>query len=108
MPFGLCNAPAAFQRAMTCAFSELLHDSMTVFIDDFSTQSSEAEHLECVRKSFACCRRAGIALNPSRIFLAVKRGVLLGHVVTAAGREPDPTKVEVIVNLQPPTNVKGV
>ena len=108
MPFGLCNAPAAFQRAMTCAFSELLHNSMTVFIDDFSTQSSEAEHLECVRRSFACCRRAGIALNPSKIFLAVKRGVLLGHVVTAAGREPDPTKVEVIVNLQPPTNVKGV
>ena len=32
----------------------------------------------------------------------------MGHVVTAAGREPDPTKVEVIVNLQPPTNVKGV
>ena len=45
MPFGLYNAPSAFQRAMSFAFSNLLHKSMTVFIDDFSTHSSAAEHL---------------------------------------------------------------
>jgi hypothetical protein len=37
MPFGLCNALAAFQRVMTYAFFELLRKSMAVFIDDFST-----------------------------------------------------------------------
>ena len=45
MSFGLCNAPSAFQRAMSFAFSDLLHRSMTVFIDDFSTHSSAVEHL---------------------------------------------------------------
>lgn len=74
MPFGLCNAPSAFQRAMTHAFSDLLHTSMTVFIDDFSTQSSRAAHLDSVRESFKWCRRTGIALNPDKIFLAVRRG----------------------------------
>ncbi len=36
MPFGLCNAPSAFERAMTFVFFDLLHKSMTVFNDDFS------------------------------------------------------------------------
>lgn len=35
IPFGLCNASATFQRAMTFIFSDLLHKSMTVFIDGF-------------------------------------------------------------------------
>ena len=108
MPFGLCNAPSAFQRAMTYAFSKLLHTSMTVFIDDFSTQSSRESHLDCVRKSFEQCRRTGIALNPDKVFLAVYRGVLLRYVVSEKGREPDPEKVRVITELTPPTDVKGV
>jgi hypothetical protein len=32
----------------------------------------------------------------------------LGHIVSESGIEPDPEKVEVIHNLKPPTNVKGV
>ncbi|GJY75961.1 reverse transcriptase domain-containing protein [Tanacetum coccineum] len=35
MPFGLCNAPATFQRCMTAIFHELIEDSMEVFMDDF-------------------------------------------------------------------------
>ena len=108
MPFGLCNAPAAFQRAMTFAFSDLLHKSMTVFIDDFSTHSRVSEHISWVTECLIRCRRTGIALNPRKLYLAVKRGVLLGHIVSEAGKEPDPEKVEVIANLKPPTNVKGV
>ena len=36
MPFGLCNAPANFQRYMMAIFSDLLEDIMEVFMDDFS------------------------------------------------------------------------
>ncbi|XP_019057612.1 PREDICTED: uncharacterized protein LOC109116505, partial [Tarenaya hassleriana] len=34
MPFGLCNAPATFQRCMTAVFSDLIEDVMEVFMDD--------------------------------------------------------------------------
>jgi hypothetical protein len=108
MPFGLCNAPSAFQRAMTYAFSDLLHKSMTVFIDDFSTQTSGDEHLAAVRESFKRCRQVGISLNPEKLYLAVIRGVLLGYIVSAKGKEPDPEKVDVIVNLKPPTDIKSM
>jgi hypothetical protein len=82
MPFGLCNASAAFQRVMTYAFSELFRKSMVVFIDDFSTQTSQEEHLEMLRACFQRCREVGISLNLEKVYLAVVRGILLGYVVS--------------------------
>ncbi|XP_062093980.1 uncharacterized protein LOC133800013 [Humulus lupulus] len=36
MPFGLCNAPATFQRCMMAIFSDMVEKSLEVFMDDFS------------------------------------------------------------------------
>jgi len=36
MPFGLCNAPATFQRCMLAIFSDMVEKSNEVFMDDFS------------------------------------------------------------------------
>jgi hypothetical protein len=36
LPFGLCNAPATFQRAVLGIFSDMLNESMEIFMDDFT------------------------------------------------------------------------
>ena len=40
MPFGLCNAPATFQRCMMSMFSDLVEDAMEIFMDDFLVYGS--------------------------------------------------------------------
>ena len=36
MPFGLCNAPATFQRCLTAIFFDFCEKIIEVFMDDFS------------------------------------------------------------------------
>jgi hypothetical protein len=38
----------------------------------------------------------------------VREGIVLGHLVSECGIEVDRAKIEVIENLPPPTNIKGV
>ena len=78
MSFGLCNAPATFQRLVIYIFTDLLFKSMTVYIDDFSTESSTKEHLQCVREALVRCRQMHLALNPDKTFLGVKGRILWG------------------------------
>ncbi|GJZ15494.1 reverse transcriptase domain-containing protein [Tanacetum coccineum] len=41
MPFGLCNAPATFQRCMTVIFHDMVEDFMEVFMDRHSPVSQD-------------------------------------------------------------------
>ena len=40
MPFGLCNAPATFQRCMMSMFLDLAEEVMEIFMDDFTFYGS--------------------------------------------------------------------
>ena len=99
MPFGLCNAPATFQQLIMYIFTDLLFKSMTVFIDDFSTQCSISHHLKCLREALIRYRNMQLALNPDKTLLGIQRGVLLGYVVSEKRREPDLDKIAVIDGL---------
>jgi hypothetical protein len=44
MPFGLCNAPATFQRCKQAIFSDLIEKCIEVFMDDFSVFGPSFAH----------------------------------------------------------------
>ena len=44
MPFGLCNAPATFQRCMNALFAYLTGDGLEIFMDDFSVFGTTFEY----------------------------------------------------------------
>ena len=46
MPFGLCNAPATFQRCMLSIFSDMVERIMEVFMDDITIYGTTFE--ECL------------------------------------------------------------
>ena len=57
MPFRFCNALATFQR-LIMLFTILLFKLMTVFVDDFSTQSNTSQHLESMKEASMRCKKA--------------------------------------------------
>ena len=63
MSFGLCNAPATFQRIMTNAFQKYLRIPMEIFLDDFYVFSCNEDHLEWLDKYLIQCAKFGISLN---------------------------------------------
>ena len=47
-------------------------------------------------------------LNWEKCHFMVQQGIVLGHIISKNGIEVDKAKVELIVKLPPPTNVKGI
>ena len=109
MPFGLCNAPATFQRCMMAIFSEFIENIMEVFMDDFSVYGSSFDAcLNNLSRVLYRCEEVNLVLNWEKCHFMVTRGVVLGHLISDRGIEVDKAKVEVIEKLPPPTNVKGI
>ncbi|MCH98567.1 hypothetical protein A2U01_0019572 [Trifolium medium] len=64
MSFGLCNAPATFQRCMMALFSDLIESAMEVFMDDFSVfRESFQECLYNLELVLARCQDSNLVLN---------------------------------------------
>ncbi|GJV84139.1 reverse transcriptase domain-containing protein [Tanacetum coccineum] len=88
MSFGLCNAPATFQRCMMAIFHELIKDNMEVFMDDFSVFGSSFDHcLSNLDKMLTRCEETNLVLNWEKFHFMVKEGIVLGHKISRAGIE---------------------
>ena len=109
MPFGLCNAPATFQRCMTAIFSDFLRNSLEVFMDDFSIFGNDFEScLAHLTKILEVCVRKQLVLSWEKSHFMVREGVVLGLIVSGKGLEVDKAKKEVIQNLPLPSTVKDL
>ncbi|GKB64906.1 reverse transcriptase domain-containing protein [Tanacetum coccineum] len=64
MPFGLCNAPATFQRCMLAIFHDMIEESVEVFMDDFSVFGNSFEKcLNNIDKMLQRYKDAHLVLN---------------------------------------------
>jgi len=107
MPFGLCNAPATFQREMNRIFFPLIGVCMFVYIDDLVIFSkSFDEHINDIIKVFTIIRDNGLKINFNKCHFFKQKVELLGHTISTQGISPIDAKVEVISNWLAPKNVK--
>nr|GEW62325.1 reverse transcriptase domain-containing protein [Tanacetum cinerariifolium] len=109
MPFGLCNAPATFQRCMLAIFHDMIKESIEVFMNDFSVFGNSFETcLINLDKMLWRYKDAHFVLNWEKCHFMVKEGIVLGHKVSSTGLEVDKAKIDVISKLPPLTNIKGI
>ncbi|KAL5552043.1 hypothetical protein UlMin_002219 [Ulmus minor] len=109
MPFGLCNAPATFQRCMMAIFTDMVEQFVEVFMDDFSVFGDSFDScLGNLAKVLQRCEETNLVLNWEKCHFMVKEGIVLGHKVSQEGLEVDKAKIETIEKMPPPTSVKGI
>jgi len=106
MPFGLCNAPATFQRLMDTVLRDILWQFVVVYIDDINIGSKTFdEHLLHLEQVFDRLVKAGLKLSPEKCFFFKEELPFLGHVVSRKGIHTDPEKLRVIKEFPIPKDL---
>ena len=106
MPFGLKNAGATYQRAMTSIFHDL-HKILEDYVDDILVKSHDLiDHLADLEKVFDRLAKYHLMLNPKKCVFGVTSGKLLGFIMSRHGIEIDPQKVKAIMDMLPPKTLK--
>ena len=105
IPFGLCNAPATFQRCMLSIFSDLVERIMEVYMDDVTIYGGSFE--ECLinlETILHRCIKKKLVLNWEKCHFMVNQGIVLGHIISKKRIEVDKAKIEMISKLPSPTS----
>ncbi|KAM2903516.1 hypothetical protein COP2_003323 [Malus domestica] len=109
MPFGLCNAPATFQRCMVSIFSDFVEKIIEVFMDDFSVFGDSFDAcLNNLTLILQRCIETNLVLNWKKCHCMVKQGIVLGHIIFEKGIEVDKSKIDLVRHLPFPTSVREV
>ena len=109
MPFGLCNAPATFERLMSQVMRGLHWKRCLVYIDDILVFGHDFESaLQSLELVLIRVAEYGLQLKSTKCNLFRSSVPFLGHIVGRAGLECDPTKVSAVANRIPPSTIKGV
>ena len=98
MPFGLCGAPATFQRMMQSVLQNEAWVKCVIYLDDVlvfgKTVEEHNERLQAVLRKF---REANLKLSPSKCKFLQKEIQYLGHIINGDGITTDPKKIEKMV-----------
>ena len=109
MPFGLCNAPATFQRLMERCMGDINLRDCLIYLDDIIIFSSTfEEHLGQLESVFRRLQEHNLKLKPSKCEFFRDQVVYLGHVVSHEGIQTDPSKIESVKTWPIPKNTQDV
>lgn len=109
LPFGLCSAPATFQRMMDTVLSGLKWQTCLVYLDDVIVFSRTfQQHLDRLSSVLQAIRSAAHTLKPEKCHFGYEELLFLGHVVSQAGVRPDPAKLDAVSKFRTPTDKKSI
>ena len=100
---GLKSAQGELNMALRPIFAHiktvhLIHDDLIIATE------TEAQHLEAITAVMEAISAAGLTLNPKKCVFGRTEVKFWGMVISQEGVRPDPSKVEALEGLTPPTN----
>ena len=109
MPFGLCNAPGTFQRAMQVVLTGLQPQIALAYLDDILIYSSTFEnHLKDIKQVLQRFREHNLKIKLKKCHFAQKELHFLGHLITPEGLKPDPDKLRAVDEFKTPKDITNV
>lgn len=106
MPFGLKNAGATYQRAVTTIFHDMMHKKMEDYVDDTLVKTMKrSTHIHELGLILDRMERFKLRLNPKKCAFGVTSRKLLHYIISKKGVEVDPEKVQAIMEMPPPKNI---
>ena len=109
MPFGLSNAPAAFQCLMNSIFADLLDICVLVYLDDILIYSDNTKDHEChVREVLCRLQNNKLYVRANKCFFHKDTVEYLGYILAPSRLTMDNNKVKVIQDWPKPQEVKDV
>ena len=109
MPFGLCNAPATFERLMEQVLAGMSWEVLLIYLDDVIIHAkSFQDQLERLRAVLTRLRAAGLKLSPRKCQLFQRRVNFLGHIVSSDGVSTDPAKIAAVRDWPSPVSATQV
>ncbi|MBW0563535.1 hypothetical protein O181_103250 [Austropuccinia psidii MF-1] len=109
MPFGLTNAPASFQNLVNDIFSDFLDVLFVVYLDDIMVFfSSEEEHVKHVASFLQRLSDNNLFAKASKCVFHASSVEYLGYIVSRDGLKMYSSKVQQILNLPEPKNIKSL
>jgi len=106
MPFGLCNAPATFQRLMDTVLMGLNFEICLTYLDDIIVFSKDlSSHLDRLLQLFQRLREAKLKLKPSKCKIMQSSVAFLGYTVSGDGVATDPAKIQAVRDWPTPTSL---
>jgi len=109
MPFGLSNAPGAFQRFMNNVFADMLDVCVIVYLDDILIYSSDkATHHKQVKEVLRRLWKHRLYAKPEKCEFDRESVKYLGYILSPAGLTMAANKVQTIQEWPEPRKVKDI
>ncbi len=109
MPFGLSNAPAAFQRFVNDIFADLLDVCVVVYLDDILIYSNNpADHRKHVKEVLRRLRKHQLYARADKCEFHTESVEYLGYILSAEGLTMSTDKVKTILEWPEPRKVRDI
>ncbi|UYV81543.1 hypothetical protein LAZ67_20001490, partial [Cordylochernes scorpioides] len=109
MPFGLCNAPATFERIMDNVLKNIKWKFCLCYLDDVVIYSPDfTTHLGRIEAVLKCFRESNLRLNGKKCRFGFEEIEILGHVTSKHGIKPADHNVKAIRDFPRPSKTKEI